>query len=61
MQDLFRHLRIHAGVADMKRKILKVAKKLEKASKAHAAQAVTLEKIAKKSTGGMADYYKDIL
>ena len=41
--------------------LLKVASKLKKASKAHAAQAVTLEKIAKKSTGGMADYYKDIL
>ena len=41
--------------------IQKVANKLKKASKAHAAQAITLEKIAKKSTGGMADYYKDIL
>ena len=41
--------------------IQNVANKLKKASKAHAAQAVTLEKIAKKSTGGMADYYKDIL
>ena len=41
--------------------IQKVANKLKKASKAHAAQAITLEKIAKKSRGGMADYYKDIL
>ena len=41
--------------------IQNVANKLKKASKAHAAQAETLEKIAKKSKGGMADYYKDIL
>ena len=41
--------------------IQNVANKLKKASKAHAAQAKTLEKIAKKSKGGMADYYKDIL
>ena len=41
--------------------IQNVANKLKKASKAHAAQAATLEKIAKKSKGGMADYYKDIL
>ena len=41
--------------------IQKVANKLKKASKAHAAQAETLEKIAKKSKGGMTDYYKDIL
>ena len=38
-----------------------VANKLKKASKAHAAQAKTLEKIAKKSTGGLADYYKGVL
>jgi len=41
--------------------IQQVANKLKKASKAHAAQAVKLERIAKKSKGGMADYYKDIL
>ena len=41
--------------------IQNIANKLKKASKAHAAQAVKLEKIAKKSMGGMADYYKDIL
>jgi len=41
--------------------IQNVANKLKKASKAHAAQAKTLEKIAKKSKGGIADYYKDIL
>tara|TARA_R100001509_G_scaffold160417_1_gene128206 strand:- start:59 stop:763 length:705 start_codon:yes stop_codon:yes gene_type:complete len=41
--------------------IQKVANKLKKASKAHAAQAVTLEKIAKKSKGGMADYYKGLV
>jgi len=41
--------------------IQQVANKLKKASKAHAAQAETLEKIAKKSKGGMTDYYKDIL
>ena len=41
--------------------IKSVVAALKKASKAHAAQAVTLEKIAKKSTGGMADYYKDLL
>ena len=41
--------------------IQNVANKLKKASKAHAAQAKTLEKIAKKSKGGMVDYYKDIL
>ena len=50
MQDLFRHLRIHAGVADMKRKILKVANKLEKASKAHAGQAKTLKSLVKNGT-----------
>ena len=38
-----------------------MANKLKKASKAHAAQAKTLEKIAKKSTGGLADYYKGVL
>tara|TARA_R100001086_G_scaffold12860_1_gene6646 strand:- start:371 stop:988 length:618 start_codon:yes stop_codon:yes gene_type:complete len=36
--------------------ILKVANKLKKASKAHASQAQTLEKIAKMSKGGGADY-----
>ena len=41
--------------------IQKVANKLKKASKAHAAQAVTLEKIAKKNKGGMADYYKGLV
>jgi hypothetical protein len=41
--------------------IQNVANKLKKASKAHAAQAVTLEKIAKKSKGGMADYYKGLV
>ena len=47
MQDLFRHLRIHAGVADMKQKIKKLANKLRKASKAHAGQAKTLESLIK--------------
>jgi len=40
--------------------IMKVANKLEKASKAHAGQAKTLKSI-KLSTGGMADYYKDLV
>jgi len=38
--------------------ILKVANKLKKASKAHASQAQTLEKIAKMSKGGGADKMK---
>ena len=38
--------------------LLKVASKLKKASKAHASQAQTLEKIAKMNKGGGADYMK---
>ena len=43
MQDLFRHLRIHT----MKRKIKKVVKGLQKASKTHAAQAKILKSVLK--------------
>jgi hypothetical protein len=47
VQDLFRHLNIHARVSYMKQKIKKVANKLEKASKAHAGQAKTLKSLLK--------------
>ena len=38
-----------------------VAAKLKKASKAHAGQAKALENVIKKKSGGLMDYYKDIL
>jgi len=42
-------------------KIKKVIKGLHKASALHKGQAKSLESVVKKSTGGMADYYKDII
>ena len=42
-QDLFRHLRIHT----MKRKVKKVMKGLQKASKTHAQQAKILKSVLK--------------
>ena len=44
-----------------KGKVKKVVKALNKASKTHAGQAKTLQSIVKKSVGGMADYYKDLM
>ena len=42
-------------------KVKKVISNLKKASKAHAGQAKTLQSVVKKSVGGMADYYKDLM
>ena len=42
-------------------KVKKVISNLQKASKAHAGQAKTLQSVVKKSVGGMADYYKDLM
>ena len=42
-------------------KIKKVISGLQKASKTHAGQAKTLQSVVKKSVGGMADYYKDLM
>jgi hypothetical protein len=42
-------------------KIKKVISGLHKASALHKGQAKSLESVVKKSTGGMADYYKDII
>ena len=42
-------------------KVKKVISNFQKASKAHAGQAKTLQSVVKKSVGGMADYYKDLM